>query len=66
MDTSIEKILAELVINVSDHFDLEPQDALAAVAQSRVANELSSEGNVHNRSLDQLCQELYDEISKAE
>ena len=64
MDTSIDKILSELVIKVIEHFNMNPQDALAAVAQSRLANELSRDGNSRNLSIEELCSELYDEIAK--
>ena len=66
MDTSIDKILSELVIKVIEHFNMNPQDALAAVAQSRLANELSRDGNTRNLSIEELCSELYDEIAKGE
>lgn len=66
MDTSIDKILSELVIKVIEHFNINPQDALAAVAQSRLANELSRDGNTRNLSIEELCSELYDEIAKGE
>lgn len=66
METSIEKILSELVSKVAKHFNLDPQDALAAVAQSGLANELSHSGNVRNLSFDQLCEEIYDEIANGE
>lgn len=66
MDTSVEQILSELVIRVAEHFNLEPHDALAAVAQSKLANELTNDGNVRNLSVDELCSELYDEIARGE
>ena len=66
METSIEKILTELVGKVAKHFNLDLPDALAAGAHSRVAKELSLSGNVRNLSLDQLCVEIYDEIANGE
>ncbi|MDE6436529.1 MAG: hypothetical protein K2K69_03360 [Muribaculaceae bacterium] len=66
MKTKIENILSDLVIKTAEHFQLAPQDALAAVAQSGLADELSRNGNVRNLSIEQLCQELYAEISRAE
>lgn len=66
MDTTIEKMLAELVNKVSEHFNLESHEALAAVAQSKLANDLSSVGNEKNLSFDELCRQLYDEIAKGE
>lgn len=66
MDTSIDEILTTLVFKVAEHFGFEPQEALAAVAQSEVANDLSKRGNISNLSLDQICQKLYKEISMAE
>lgn len=66
MDISIDKILSELVLKVARHFNLPPQEAVAVVAQSKLANELSSNGNIANKSLDQLSSELYEEIAKAQ
>lgn len=66
MDTSIDQILTTLVFRVAEHFGFAPQEALAAVAQSQVADELSKQGNLDNLSLDQICQRLYKEISMAE
>lgn len=37
---SIEKILSELTIKTARHFNLENEDAIAVVAQSKVANNL--------------------------
>lgn len=66
MDTSIDQFLTTLVFRVAEHFGFEPQEALAAVAQSQVAEELSKHGNQANLSLDQICQKLFKEISMAE
>lgn len=66
MKASIENILSELVNNVAKHFNLDFQDALAAVAQSDLANELCLNGNDQNRSIEELCAKLYDEIANAE
>lgn len=63
---SIESILSELVIKTAGHFGLESSEALAAVAQSRLADELCSHGNLRNLTIDQLCSELFDEIARAE
>lgn len=63
MNNSIDQILSTLVIKVADHFGFEVQDALAAVAQSKTANELSARGNEGNLTIDQICQKLYNEIS---
>lgn len=65
MDTSIDQFLTTLVFKVAEHFGFEPQEALDAVAQSQVADELSRHGNLANLSLDQICQKLYKEISMA-
>lgn len=65
MDNSIEKILSELVIKAAKHFNFESEDALAAVAQSHLANDLCQNGNPHNLSVDQLSEKLYNEISNA-
>lgn len=66
MDTSIEKILLELVARVAEHFKFDSEDALAAVAQSRMANELALVGNVRNLSMEQICSEICNEIAVAE
>lgn len=66
MNDQIEKILSMLVVNVSEHFGFNTQEALAAVAQSKIANELSDNGNKADLSIDQLSQKLYNEIAMAE
>ena len=66
MGTSVEKILSEFVARTAKHFNLDPMDALAAVVQTKLANEISKTGNIPYRSMDQLCIELYNEIAKAE
>lgn len=63
---SVENILSELVIKTAGHFGLESDEALAAVAQSRLADELSSHGNHRNLTIEQLCSELFNEIARAE
>ena len=65
MNTTVEQFLSELVIKTAKHFSLDMQDALAAVAQSKLANELSNNGNISNLTTDQLCDQLYDEIANA-
>lgn len=60
---SIDQILSTLVVKVTEHFRLDPQDALAVVAQSKTADELATRGNVGNLSIDRICKKLYDEIS---
>ena len=65
MENSIEKILSELVIKTAKHFNIDPQDALAAVTQSNLANELCHKGNVNNLTIEQLCEMLYKEIAMA-
>ena len=66
MHTSVEYILSELVIRVADYFNFDPQDALAAVAQSKLANELTRDGNVRNMSIEQLSSEICNEIARGE
>lgn len=67
MDISVEKLLCELVFKVAEHFGINSQDALAAVALSKIANDLSSgNGNVSKLSMDQICEMLYREIANAE
>lgn len=63
---SIDKLLEMLMINVQDHFNLSGEDALAAVAQSKLANELAECGNVHNLTIEELSEKLYREIAMAE
>ncbi len=65
-DMPIEKLLGELVVNVAEHFNLSGEDALAAVALSKLANELAEHGNVQNLTLEELSEQLYKEISMAE
>lgn len=65
MDRSIEEILSILVIKVADHFGFEMQDAIAAVAESKTAEELTAHGEKENMSIEQICQKLYNEISLA-
>lgn len=62
----IEEILSELVMRVASYFNIDPQEALSAVATSRLANELSRDGNVHHLSVDELSRRIYTEISRAE
>ena len=62
----IEKLLEALMFNVQEHFNLSGEDALAAVALSKVANELAEYGNVHNLTLEELSGKLYKEIAMAE
>ncbi len=62
----IDKLLGELVVNVAEHFNLSGEDALAAVALSKLANELAEHGNVHNLTLEELSEQLYKEISRPE
>lgn len=64
MDKIIETLLSEFVNKTSERFHLSFEDALAAVSQSRVANDLVAFGNPENRSSEELCDELFDEISK--
>jgi len=64
MDIIIENLLTDLVIRTSNHFKLSFDDALEAVSQSKVANDLVAFGGSANRSSDELCTELFDEISK--
>lgn len=66
METNIEKILSELLIRVKEHFNLSGGDALASVAESHLANELSEKGNVKNLTIDELSQKLFLEIARGE
>ncbi len=63
-DKNIESLLILLVNRASEHFDLNFEDALAAVSQSKLANDLVAHGNPDNLSSDDLCNALFDEISK--
>ena len=62
--TEIEVLLTDLVIKTSERFNLSFEDALAAVSQSKLANDLAATGNFKNQSSDELYAELFDEISK--
>lgn len=64
MDKIIENLLTEFVTRVSEKFKLDFEDALAAVSQTKIANDLAAKGNHDNRSAEELCAELFDEISK--
>lgn len=64
MDKIIEDLLADFVIKSSQRFKLSFEDALAAVSQSKVANNLVEFGKPNNCSNEDLYQELFDEISK--
>lgn len=66
MDNPINQFLTNLVFKVAEHFGFEPQEALAAVAQSQIADEISKQESLDNVSFDQTCQRLYKEISMAE
>lgn len=63
---NIEQILSELVMRAAAHFKIDALEALSAVATSRLGNELSRDGNIHNLSMDDLSERLFTEISKAE
>lgn len=66
MGMTIEKILSELTIKTAKHFNLDKEDAIAVVAQSRVANNLIQHGSSIKSSVDDLCLELYEEIANGE
>lgn len=63
METNIANILSELVISTAKHFNLSSEDAIAAVAQSHIANELATAGNIGNLTQEQLCNRLFNEIA---
>lgn len=54
------------MINVEKHFNIRGEDALAAVAQSKLANELAEYGNKDGLTLEELSEKLYREIAMAE
>ncbi len=64
MDKVIENLLIKLVNKTSEHFNLSFEDALAAVSQSKIANDIVSHGLPHNRNDDEISLKLFDEISK--
>lgn len=66
METNIDKILTELLVRVKEHFNLSSSDALASVAESPLANELSKKGNIWKMSIDELSQRLFLEIARGE
>ncbi len=63
---STEKLLIALMINVEKHFNIRGEDALAAVAQSKLANDLAEYGNKDGLTLEELSEKLYKEIAMAE
>ena len=63
---NIEQLLSELVVRVASYFNIDFMDALSAVATSRLANELSRDGNTSHLSIDELSNRIFTEISKAE
>lgn len=65
MDTKVENLLSELVMRTSKHFNMELFDALAAVAQSGVADALAEKGNPDDVSIEELSDRLFYEISHA-
>lgn len=64
MDKIIENLLNDFVIKTAERFNLSFEDALAAVSQSKVANDLVAFGKPENRTNDELYDQLFDEISK--
>lgn len=63
MNTSIEDILSQLVIRTAEHFNLSADEGIAAVVQSRIANEISAGKNIDCDFAD-LCESLYNEIAQ--
>ncbi|MDE5794897.1 MAG: hypothetical protein K2I08_09270 [Muribaculaceae bacterium] len=61
----IEQILSTLVERVANYFHMDLQDALEAVATSKLANKLSKEGNKDNLSIEEMSDLIYKEISLA-
>ena len=64
MDKIIENLLIDFVKKTSEHFNLDFEDALAAVSQSKVANDLVAYGIPENRTTEELYRVLFNEISK--
>lgn len=64
MDKIIETLLNDFVNKASEQFNLTFEDALAAVSQTKVANNLVAHGKPENRTDKELYQELFEEISK--
>ena len=60
-----EKILSELVLRIENHFNLDPMDALEAVALSKIGNRIAQGEYDHRLTLDQLAEELYREVATA-
>lgn len=63
MDKIIEELLTDFVIKTSERFNLSFEDALAAVSQSKVANDIVATGIPDSRSQEDLCNELLNEVS---
>ena len=66
MEIPIDQLLSELVFKVAEHFNLDNQEALEAVALSKLANELTENGNCCKLTLNELSEQLYAEIAKGE
>lgn len=64
MDKIIENLLNEFVKKTAIRFNISFEDALAAVSQSKVANDLVALGKPAYRNSDDLCNELFEEISR--
>lgn len=64
MDKIIENLLDIFVKKTAVRFNLSFEDALAAVSQSKVANDLVASGMPSDRNPDDLCNELFEEISR--
>lgn len=64
MDKKVENLLSEFVIRAAERFDLSFEDALAAVCRSKVANDIVATNHDDNRCTEDLCSDLFEEISK--
>lgn len=64
MDKLIENLLTEFVTKAAEKFNLSFEDALAAVSQTKVANDLVAFGKPEDITTEELYYRFFDEISK--
>ncbi len=60
----IEDILSELGVRVAEKFSLNTQEAVAAVVNSKIGNEIAA-GVLGNMTIDDMSERLFYEISMA-
>lgn len=65
MDEKIVNLVAEITFRTADHFNFDYDKALDAVAHSRIVNHMIDTENKENKTLDELCELVIDEIAYA-